>query len=71
MITKLKVDNDWDAVLKAKEDGYLTPSIIYLNDLKVSDRIMEKSFWLGLYPGLNKDHIQYISRIIHNYFKKA
>ena len=36
MITKLKVDNDWDAVLKAKEDGYLTPSIIYLNDLKVS-----------------------------------
>ncbi len=42
-----------------------------VNDLKVSDRIMEKSFWLGLYPGLNKDHIQYISRIIHNYFKKA
>ena len=42
-----------------------------VNDLKVSDRIMEKSFWLGLYPGLNKDHIQYISRIIHNYFKKG
>jgi len=36
MITKLKVDNDWEEILKAKKEGYLVPTIIYLNDLKVN-----------------------------------
>ena len=35
-----------------------------------SDKIMYNSFWVGIYPGLNKGHMNYISKVIHQYVKK-
>ncbi len=33
--------------------------------LENTDRIMEKTFWTGLYPGMNEEKLTYISRILH------
>ena len=35
-----------------------------------SDKIMNDSFWVGVYPGLNKNHMNHISEVIHQFIKK-
>ena len=35
-----------------------------------SNKIMNNSFWVGIYPGLNRGHMNYISKVIHQYVKK-
>ena len=37
--------------------------------LKISDIIMQQSFWIGLYPGLKKQNLEYISKVFHDYFR--
>jgi CDP-6-deoxy-D-xylo-4-hexulose-3-dehydrase len=39
------------------------------DNLKNTDLIMENTFWIGLYPGLSKEHLQYSVLIIKNFFK--
>ena len=39
-------------------------------NLKVSDKIMNDSFWVGVYPGLRRSNINYISNILHKYIEK-
>tara|TARA_R100000734_G_C3317260_1_gene110231 strand:+ start:1227 stop:2534 length:1308 start_codon:yes stop_codon:yes gene_type:complete len=36
MITKIKSKNNWQAILRTKKAGYLTPSIIHLTDLGIN-----------------------------------
>jgi len=31
---------------------------------------MENTFWIGLYPALSQEHLDYSSSKIKNYFKK-
>jgi len=38
-------------------------------DLKNTDLIMENTFWIGLYPGLSKEHLQYSVLKIKKFFK--
>tara|TARA_B100001248_G_C27391392_1_gene462553 strand:+ start:225 stop:1556 length:1332 start_codon:yes stop_codon:yes gene_type:complete len=38
-----------------------------VGNLKNSDKIMNDSFWVGIYPGLKKSNINYISKILHQY----
>lgn len=38
-------------------------------NLKSSDTIMERTFWVGLYPGLNIRNIEYIVKNIENFLK--
>ena len=38
-------------------------------NLKSSDIIMERTFWVGLYPGLNIRNIEYIVKNIENFLK--
>ena len=38
-------------------------------NLKNTDLIMENTFWIGLYPGLSREHLQYSVLIIKNFFK--
>ncbi|HTB33634.1 MAG TPA: lipopolysaccharide biosynthesis protein RfbH [bacterium] len=33
--------------------------------LDQADRVMERSFWLGLYPGLGPAHMDYVSGVLH------
>ena len=38
-----------------------------IGDLKSSNIIMERTFWVGLYPGLEKQNIIYIANKIENF----
>ena len=38
--------------------------------LKNTDFIMENTFWIGLYPGLSKNHLEYTVNKIKKFFKK-
>ena len=39
-------------------------------DLKISDKIMNNSFWVGVYPGLRKNNISFLSNVLHKYIEK-
>lgn len=36
-------------------------------ELSVADAIMERTFWIGVYPGLSPDHIAYMLTVIHDF----
>jgi CDP-6-deoxy-D-xylo-4-hexulose-3-dehydrase len=38
-------------------------------ELKNTDFVMENTFWIGLYPGLSKEHLEYSVLKIKNFFK--
>ena len=38
-------------------------------ELKNTDFIMENTFWIGLYPGLSLEHLDYVISKLKNYFK--
>lgn len=46
--------------------GYRT-----VGDLKNTDKIMNDSFWLGVYPGLSDEMIQYMITIIKKFIRKG
>ena len=39
-------------------------------DLKNTDFVMENTFWIGLYPGLTLQHLEYVVSELKFYFKK-
>jgi CDP-6-deoxy-D-xylo-4-hexulose-3-dehydrase len=42
-----------------------------VDELKNTDRIMNDSFWLGVYPGLNKDRLDYMISCLKSFVKKG
>ena len=38
--------------------------------MKTLDKVMKDSFWLGVYPGLNKNHLDYVIENIREFVKK-
>jgi CDP-6-deoxy-D-xylo-4-hexulose-3-dehydrase len=40
-----------------------------IGDLKVTDTIMTDSFWIGLYPGMGDDAINYMIKKIREFVK--
>ena len=40
-------------------------------ELEVTDRIMEKTFWTGLYPGMTDEKLSYMAKILHEAIGKA
>jgi len=41
-----------------------------VGDLRNADVVTERTFWIGLYPGLGEDHLQYAAEILTNFVRK-
>ena len=41
-----------------------------IGELKNTDKIMNDSFWLGLYPGMGDDAINYMIKKIKDFLKE-
>lgn len=41
-----------------------------IDNLNVADKIMKDTFWIGVFPGLHKDHFQYIYEAFKVFLKK-
>ena len=50
--------------MRKKHDGYRV-----IGDLHVTDYIMENSFWIGVYPGMTKDMLNYMVDMIKDSIK--
>lgn len=53
-----------------KQPAYKNTNYRILNTLENSDIVMNNSFWLGVWPGLNESHYDYILDIITKYLKQ-
>jgi CDP-6-deoxy-D-xylo-4-hexulose-3-dehydrase len=51
-------------VMRAKQEGYRV-----IGDLAVTDRIMTDSFWVGLYPGMTEEKLEYMAKTIKEALK--
>jgi CDP-6-deoxy-D-xylo-4-hexulose-3-dehydrase len=53
-----------------KQPAYRNSIYRVLNTLENTDKIMNDGFWLGVWPGLNEDHYDYIVSILKNFINK-
>lgn len=52
-----------------KQPAYKHTNYRVLNKLDNTDKIMNDSFWLGVWPGLNEEHYDYIINVIKTFIK--
>jgi CDP-6-deoxy-D-xylo-4-hexulose-3-dehydrase len=50
-----------------RQPAYYNLSYRKMDDLKNTDLIMNNSFWLGVWPGLNQVHYDYITNTVRKY----
>ncbi len=50
-----------------KQPGYFDKKHRVIGDLKVTDKFMNDAFWLGVWPGLDKEHLNYVIEEIKNF----
>jgi CDP-6-deoxy-D-xylo-4-hexulose-3-dehydrase len=53
-----------------KQPAYKNAHYRIFNNLNNTDKIMNDSFWLGVWPGLHEEHYDYIVTIIEKYLRK-
>ena len=53
-----------------KQPAYLDIECRIIGDLKNTDYIMNNTFFIGVYPGINDEQVKYISKIFENFFKE-
>ena len=53
-----------------KQPAYYNLNYRKIDDLKNTDLLMNNSFWLGVWPGLQKVHYDYIVRVVRNYINE-
>ena len=50
-----------------KQPAYMNIEHRVIGDLKNSDLVMTNTFWLGVYPGLTSEMLEYVSDVIHEF----
>ena len=50
-----------------KQPAYKDTNFKVIGDLKNSDIVMERSFWVGVYPGLNNKMLDYVAESIRDF----
>jgi CDP-6-deoxy-D-xylo-4-hexulose-3-dehydrase len=53
-----------------KQPAYKNSNYRILNSLANTDKVMNDGFWLGVWPGLNEEHYDYIYQVLLNYINK-
>lgn len=53
-----------------KQPAYKHSNYRLLNSLNNTDKVMNDGFWLGVWPGLNIDHFDYICKVVKKFLKK-
>ena len=53
-----------------RQPAYQNSKYRVVGDLTTTDRVLESSFWVGVYPGLSNDHIRYMIKTIKSACKE-
>ncbi len=53
-----------------KQPAYLNSKYRVLNTLENTDKVMNDGFWLGVWPGLNEAHYDYIYNVLLKFLKE-
>ena len=53
-----------------KQPAYVTKMHRIVGDLKNTNLIMANAFWIGVYPGLSREKLDYIVQVFEKFFKK-
>ncbi len=52
-----------------KQPAYRNIEHRVIGDLKNTDLVMTNTFWLGVYPGLTDEMLNYVSEVVHDFVK--
>jgi len=53
-----------------RQPAYKSVKYRKIGDLKESDRVMNRTFWIGVYPELTKEMLDYVILMFHKYFEE-
>lgn len=53
-----------------KQPAYLDIECRIVGDLNNTDYIMNNTFFIGVYPGINDEQVKYIAKVFENFFKE-
>ena len=52
-----------------KQPAYINQNLKVVGETPIADNILENSFWLGVYPGLTKDMLDFVVEQTHEFIK--